>query len=104
MVNAEDLALLGEHSYLINTSRAEIVDHDALKHALDNKLIAGIATDVFEQEPTSKGDWIVNHPRVLATPHIGYCTRETFEVFYGQMLEAFTAYFAGSPIRVISPS
>ncbi len=104
MVNADDLALLGEQGYLINTSRAEIVDSGALKHALDNNLIAGIATDVFEQEPTSDGDWIVNHPRVLATPHIGYCTHETFSVFYGQMLEAFDAYFSGNPIRVISPA
>jgi len=104
LVNAQDLALLGEHGYLINTSRAEIVDRDALKHALDKQVIAGIATDVFEQEPTAANDWIVQHPRVLATPHIGYCTHETFTVFYGQMLEAFQAYYAGSPIRVISPS
>ena len=102
MVNAEDLALLGNHGYLVNTSRAEIVDRDALKQALENQIIAGIATDVFEQEPTEANDWLVQHPNVLATPHIGYCTDETFAVFYAQMLEAFKAYYAGSPIRVIS--
>ena len=102
MVNTEDLARLGEQGYLVNTSRAEIVDRDALKYALENKIIAGIATDVFEQEPTAANDWIVQHPKVLATPHIGYCTHETFTVFYGQMLDAFKAYYEGSPIRVIS--
>lgn len=104
MVNREDLALLGKNGYLVNTSRAEIVDLDALRHALDNNIIAGTACDVFEQEPTPADHWMVKHPRVLATPHIGYCTNETFNVFYGQMLEAFQAYYSGKPIRVISPA
>ncbi len=104
MVNADDLSRLGETGYLVNTSRAEIVDLKALQHALDNNIIAGAAIDVYEQEPTPPEYWMVDHPRVLATPHVGYCTKETFEVFYGQMLEAFKAYYAGKPIRVISPS
>jgi len=103
MVNSSDLALLGERGYLVNTSRAEIVDLDALKHALDNDIIAGAASDVFEQEPTPTDHWMVAHPKMLATPHIGYCTNETFKVFYSQMLEAFKAYYSGAPIRVISP-
>jgi len=103
MVNADDLARLGNTGYLVNTSRAEIIDLDALKHALDNNIIAGAAIDVYEQEPTPEDYWMIDHPRVLATPHIGYCTNETFKVFYEQMLEAFEAYYAGAPIRVISP-
>ena len=104
MVNADDLARLGEHGYLVNTSRAEIVDLNALQHALDNNIIAGAAIDVFEQEPTPSDHWMVKHPKVLATPHIGYCTVETFKIFYGQMLEAVEAYYAGANIRVISPT
>jgi len=102
MVNASDLEQLGRQSYLINTSRAEIIDPTDLKHALDNDTIAGLATDVYEVEPAEQSNWIVKHKKVLATPHIGYCTDETFEVFYQQMLEAFDAYFKGSPVRVIS--
>lgn len=102
MINADDLNNLGADSYIVNTSRAEIIDSNALKHALDNNIIAGAATDVFEIEPAAKDNWMLSHPRMLATPHIGYCTAETFEVFYQQMLEGFEAYYSGSPIRLIT--
>ena len=102
MINHEDLKNLGGDSYIVNTSRAEIIDPDALKNALDNGLIAGAASDVFVQEPATLQDWMVSHPKMLPTPHIGYCTTQTFEVFYQQMLEAFAAYYGGAPIRVIS--
>lgn len=102
MIDADDLNNLGALSYLINTSRAEIINPVALKKALDDKTIAGIATDVYESEPANKDSWMVSHPRVLATPHIGYCTQETFEVFYQQMLEGFVAYYNGNPIRVLT--
>lgn len=101
MVNKEDMARLGANGYLVNTSRAEIVDLSALKQALDSGVIAGAAVDVFEKEPTPANHWMVQHPRVLATPHVGYCTQETFDVFYTQTLEAFKAYYEGNPIRVI---
>jgi phosphoglycerate dehydrogenase-like enzyme len=104
MIGTDDLVNLGSSGYLVNTSRADIVAPGALRHALDNDIIAGAATDVFEQEPAQQSHWMVQHPKVLATPHIGYCTNETFEVFYQQMLEAFEAYFKGAPIRVISSS
>jgi len=103
-ITADDLSRLGPHGYIINTSRAEIIDLEALRHALDNNVIAGAATDVFDVEPANLSHWMVSHPKILATPHIGYCTSETFEVFYKQMLEAFESYFSGSPIRVISPN
>jgi len=83
-------------------SRAEIVDLEALKYALDNNIIAGAAIDVFDKEPTPDNHWIVKHPKVLATPHVGYCTDETFTIFYEQMLEAFKAYYTDKPIRVIA--
>ncbi|MFK7892763.1 MAG: D-2-hydroxyacid dehydrogenase family protein [Granulosicoccus sp.] len=101
MVGLEDLRRLGEEGYLVNTSRAEIVDPAGLKEALDNAFIAGAATDVFYKEPADRNDWMASHPRILTTPHIGYCTEETFEIFYQQMLEGFEAYYSGSPVRVI---
>jgi len=102
MVNSEDLKNLGSNSYIINTSRAEIIDPTALKNALDGDIIAGAASDVFVVEPANTKDWMVSHPKMLATPHIGYCTEETFRIFYQQMLEAFAAYYKGTPIRVMS--
>jgi len=102
MINSNDLANLGSDSYIVNTSRAEIIDPQALQAALNNDTIAGAASDVFVQEPATLQDWMVNHPKMLPTPHIGYCTTQTFEIFYQQMLEGFAAYYNGKPIRVIS--
>lgn len=103
-ITKDDLKRLGPNGYIVNTSRAEIFDLPALKHALDNNVIAGAATDVFDVEPADQSNWMVSHPKILATPHVGYCTNETFDVFYGQMLEAFDAYFNAEPIRVIAPN
>lgn len=102
-IGKSDLERLGPDGYLVNTSRAEIIDQHALRDALDENVIAGLATDVFDVEPAAQTHWLVSHPKVLATPHIGYCTNETFEVFYGQMLDAFQAFSNGKPIRVIEP-
>lgn len=103
LINMADLTRLGSNGYLVNTSRAEIVDQNDLRNALDNNTIAGFATDVFDAEPADLDNWTVSHPKVLATPHVGYCTNETFDVFYSQMLEAFAAHYNGKPIRVITP-
>lgn len=103
LIGKKDLALLGSTGYLVNTSRAEIIDLDALRHALDNNIIAGLATDVFDVEPANQTNWMVSHAKVLATPHIGYCTDETFAMFYRQMLEAFEEFYKGNPIRIIAP-
>ncbi len=96
-----DLARLGATGYLVNTSRAEIIDPVALRYALDNHIIGGFATDVFDTEPADINHWMVSHQKVLATPHVGYCTNETFKIFYGQMLEAFEAFYNGKPICVM---
>ena len=103
LVTLTELQALGSKGYLVNTSRAEIIHHQDLLTALDDGLIAGIATDVLTSEPASADDSIVNHPRSLVTPHIGYCTEETFRVFYSEMLNAFRAFNDGNPINVIEP-
>jgi len=103
LVTLTELQALGSKGYLVNTSRAEIIHHQDLLTALDDGLIAGIATDVLTSEPASADDPIVDHPRSLVTPHIGYCTEETFRVFYSEMLNAFRAFNDGSPINVIEP-
>ena len=103
LVTLTELQALGSKGYLVNTSRAEIIHHQDLLTALDDGLIAGIATDVLTSEPASADDPIVNHPRSLVTPHIGYCTEETFRVFYSEMLNAFRAFNDGNPIDVIEP-
>ncbi len=102
IVGKDELGALGAHGYLINTSRAGLVDQVALLNALNSNALGGLGTDVFTVEPATQRDPLVAHPRVLATPHIGYCTKETFEVFYSEMLECFEAFHAGRPIRVLT--
>lgn len=103
MITSDDLVQLGAKGYIVNTSRAEIINLDDLRTALDTNIIAGAGVDVFPSEPISNDNWMVSHPKVLATPHIGYCTDETFKTFYPQMLDAFEAYFQGKPIRILKP-
>lgn len=104
LVGAPELAALGPQAYLVNTSRAEIVDQQALLAALDSGALGGVATDVYVSEPAHHGnEKLIGHPRALCTPHVGYVTRETYEIFYGEMVEGLAAWLKGAPIRVIAP-
>ena len=102
LIREEELKLLGPQGHIVNTSRAEIIDQTALLRCLNNDSIGGIATDVYAREPADQSDELVSHPKVLATPHIGYCTEETFTVFYTEMLTAFEAFKRSQPINVIN--
>jgi phosphoglycerate dehydrogenase-like enzyme len=102
LIGEEELKLLGPDSFIINTSRAEIIDQAALLRCLDDGSLGGLATDVYTEEPATNADKLVKHPRVLATPHVGYCTEETFTIFYQEMLAAFEAFKKGQPINIIN--
>lgn len=101
LVGARELALMKRSAYLINTSRSPIVDEAALIQALETGRIAGAGLDVYDQEPLPPDHPILRAPRTLLTPHIGYATRETFDVFYREALEDIEAWLAGRPIRVL---
>lgn len=104
LVGAAELAALGPDAYLVNTSRAEIVDQQALLAALDGNSLGGVATDVYVSEPVAADtERLIAHPRALCTPHVGYVTRETYEIFYSEMVEGLAAWLNGAPIRVITP-
>jgi phosphoglycerate dehydrogenase-like enzyme len=101
IVSAPDLALMKPTAFLINTSRGPIVDDAALIAALRERRIAGAGLDVFDPEPLP-----LNHPylqlnNTLITPHLGYVTQETYEVFYGGAVEDILGFLSGSPVRVI---
>ncbi|GAA4801003.1 D-2-hydroxyacid dehydrogenase family protein [Streptomyces ziwulingensis] len=101
LLGAPELALLKPTAYLVNTSRAAIVDQDALLAALREGRIAGAGVDVFDIEPLPAGHPMRTAPRLLATPHLGYVTRGNYATYYGQAVEAVQAYLAGTPVRLL---
>jgi phosphoglycerate dehydrogenase-like enzyme len=102
LIGTAELALMKPDAYLVNTSRGPIVDEDALVDALQEGRIAGAALDVYDREPLPPDDRLRRIPNLLLTPHIGYVTRETYKVFYRDMVEGIAAFLAGHPQRVIS--
>lgn len=76
MLNASLLAKMKPTAYVINTSRGEVIDEDALYQALKTRRIAGAALDVFEIEPPTNR-LLIELPNVICTPHIGSQTKES---------------------------
>ncbi|GGS45920.1 D-2-hydroxyacid dehydrogenase family protein [Streptomyces cinerochromogenes] len=99
LLGAAELALMKPTAYLVNTSRAAIVDQDALLAALHEGRIAGAGVDVFDIEPLPAGHPMRTAPRLLATPHLGYVSHANYTTYYGQAVEDIQAYLAGSPVR-----
>ena len=104
MFGEQELALMKPTSYLINTSRGPIVDEQALLKAVRNKSIAGAALDVFDVEPLPLDHPFRSEPGILVTPHIGYVTRETYQVFYGAAVEAIAAWQGNRPFQLLASS
>ncbi|WP_033314162.1 D-2-hydroxyacid dehydrogenase family protein [Streptomyces iakyrus] len=99
LLGPAELALLKPTAYLINTSRAAIVDQDALLDALHTGRIAGAGVDVFDVEPLPADHPMRTAPRLLATPHLGYVSRGNYATYYGQAVEDIRAFLAGAPVR-----
>ncbi|MER6309430.1 D-2-hydroxyacid dehydrogenase family protein [Streptomyces sp. NPDC001739] len=99
LLGADELRRMRPTSYLVNTSRAAIVDQEALLRALRENWIAGAGLDVFDQEPLPAGHPLRSLPNVLALPHLGYVTRRNYEGYFQQAVEDITAFLADTPVR-----
>jgi phosphoglycerate dehydrogenase-like enzyme len=102
LIGTADLKRMRPSAYLVNTSRAAIVEQDALAEALRGGWIAGAAVDVFDVEPLPRGHEFRSLPNLLATPHLGYVTHGNYELYFTQAVEDITAYLAGTPIRTLT--
>jgi D-3-phosphoglycerate dehydrogenase len=104
IVTAADLARMKPTALMVNTSRAPLIEPGALVEALRKGRPGFAAVDVYEQEPVRD----VNHPlltmdNVVCTPHLGYVTREEYEIQFTDIFEQIVAYGAGKPINVVNP-
>jgi phosphoglycerate dehydrogenase-like enzyme len=104
LVTARELALMKPDAYLINTSRGPIVVEADLIAALRARRIAGAGVDVYDEEPPPADHPFRTLDNVTVSPHLGYVTRETLNLFYADTVEAVQAFAEGAPIRVANPA
>ncbi|MCP1426527.1 phosphoglycerate dehydrogenase-like enzyme [Paenibacillus xylanexedens] len=99
LIGQAEFQQMKSSALLINTSRAGIVDQEAMVEALQRGVIAGAGLDVYEQEPLPVNHVMRTLPNVLATPHLGYVTRGNYEIYYNHTVENIAMFLKGTPIR-----
>ena len=104
IVAAADLARMKPTALLVNTSRAPLIEPGALVAALNAGRPGMAAVDVYEKEPVRDPDYpLFALHNVVCTPHIGYVTRDEYQIQFTDIFEQIVAYAAGSPINVVNP-
>lgn len=110
-LNSETNGIIGEReinmmkpgAVIINTSRGPLIQEGALISALQSGHLGGAALDVFDKEPLPQNHIFRELPNVVATPHIGYVTKETYQIYYQGTVECIEAWLSGNPCRILNP-
>jgi len=104
IVTKDDLSRMKPTAVLVNTSRAPLIEPGALAGALRAGRPCMAAIDVYEEEPLRDPDHpLLKMENVVCTPHIGYVTRDEYEIQFSDIFDQITAYAAGTPINVVNP-
>ena len=103
MVTLEDLSCMKPTALLVNTSRAELLENDALITALNRGRPGMAAIDVFESEPILQGHALLRLENCICTPHIGYVERDNYELYFGAAFDNVVNFIKGRPTNIVNP-
>lgn len=103
LVTLADLQAMKPTALLVNTSRAELIEADALVKALNGGHPGMAAVDVFESEPILAGQPLLRMENVICTPHLGYVEKESYELYFRAAFQNILSYAAGTPENVVTP-
>jgi D-3-phosphoglycerate dehydrogenase len=104
IVRLEDLSRMKPTSLLVNTSRAELIEHDALIAALNRGRPGMAAVDVFESEPILQGHALLRLENCICTPHIGYVELDNYEMYFGAAFDNVVNFLKGTPTNIVNPA
>src|SRR4029078_13485619 len=104
IVTADDLRHMKPTALIVNTSRAQLIERGALVESLRAGRPRFAAVDVYEEEPLrDTAHPLLTMPNVICTPHLGYVTRDEYEIQFTDIFDQITPYAAGRPINVVNP-
>lgn len=102
-VTLEDLSQMKPTSLLVNTSRAELIEPDALIAGLNRGRPGMAAVDVFETEPILQGHALLRLENCICTPHIGYVEQDSYELYFGTAFDNVVNFLKGTPTNIVNP-
>jgi D-3-phosphoglycerate dehydrogenase / 2-oxoglutarate reductase len=104
IVRLEDFGRMKPTALFVNTSRAELVESDALIAALNRGRPGMAAVDVFESEPILQGHALLRLENCICTPHIGYVEQESYELYFGAAFDNVVNFIEGRPTNIVNPA
>ena len=103
LVSLEDLSRMKPAAVLVNTSRAELIEPDALIAALNRGRPGMAAVDVFESEPILQGHALLRLENCICTPHIGYVEQDSYELYFSVAFDNVVNFIKGTPTNIVNP-